>query len=193
MTVESASTEKPQDKGARRARRRRSVALALLAVALVAAGLDALLLGTCSPEVALQGQSGQHGLRDPNAELGQYEGKSDEEVRAELDRIVEEGMFDISIASTARFADGTSEGALRIENVPGNRYLMRVSITRDDTGEEVYRSGLIEPGTHIQNTRLDVDLDAGVYGCTARFEACDPETEQPIGEAAAKMTIMVEG
>ena len=132
-------------------------------------------------------------LRDPNGSLGQLEGKTSEEIQAELDRQVEEGMFNISIASAVEFADGTSEGALKIENVPGNRYLMQVTITDDATGQVVYTSGILDPNYHIQNAKLDVDLEPGVYDCTALFTALDPETEEEVGHAAAKITITVLG
>ena len=131
--------------------------------------------------------------RDPNAALGQLEGKTPEELQAELDRIVEEGMFNISIASYVEFADGTSEGEVRIENVPSNRYLMQVEVVRDDTGETLYRTGMIEPNHHIQRARLDVDLDAGSYACTAVFYAFEPDTEELVGQAAARMTVVVAG
>ena len=99
----------------------------------------------------------------------------------------------ISIASSVEFADGTSEGELRIENVPNNPYLMKVEITCDDTGEAVYTSGMIEPNHHIQKARLDVDLDAGDYPCTAVFYAYGKDDEQLVGQAAAKMTVSVLG
>lgn len=129
--------------------------------------------------------------RDPNAALGQLDGKTPEQIQAELDRIVEEGMFNISISSAVEFENGESEGDLRIENTPGNRYLMKVEIARDDTGDVVYASGMIEPNHHIQRARLDVDLDAGTYPCTAVFYAHDAESEELIGQAAAKLTITV--
>lgn len=125
-------------------------------------------------------------------DLGQLEGKTPEEIQAELNRIVDEGMFNISIASQANFKDGQSEGELRIENVPGNRYLMQVTITRDDNGQQIYESGVLEPNYHIQSDRLDVDLPKGQYLCTANFRALDPETEDEIGTAAAQIIIVVE-
>ena len=130
--------------------------------------------------------------RDPNAAVGQLEGKTQEEIQAELDRIVEEGMFNISIASTVQLADGASEAELRIENVPNNPYLMKVELARDDTGETIYTSGMIEPNHHIQKAKLDVDLDAGEYPCTAVFYAYDKNDEQLVGQAAAKLTGLVE-
>ncbi|MEG1830334.1 MAG: flagellar protein FliS [Raoultibacter sp.] len=129
--------------------------------------------------------------RDPNATLGQLEGKTPEEVQAELNRIVEEGMFNISIASTVEFADGASEGELRIENIPTNPYLMKVEISRDDNAEVVYTSQMIEPNHHIQKAKLSVDLDAGTYPCTAVFYAYDIKTENLVGQAAAKLTLTI--
>lgn len=129
--------------------------------------------------------------RDPNAALGQLDGKTPEEIQAELNRVVEEGMFNVSISSTVSFEDGEAEGELRIENVPGNRYLMKVQITADGTGEVLYTSGLIEPNHHIERARLDVDMEAGTYPCTAVFYAYEPDTEESVGQAAVKMTITV--
>lgn len=130
-------------------------------------------------------------VRDPNQASGQLEGKTPEEIQAELERVVDEGMFNISIASIIEFPDGTSPGEIRIENVPGNRYLMQVTITDDATGQTLFTSGVIEPDHHIQTAPLDVDLDAGQYACTATFSALDPNDETEIGQAAAKVTINV--
>ena len=102
-------------------------------------------------------------------------------------------MFNISIASYVEFPEGTAEGEVRIENVPSNHYLMQVEVVRDDTGESVYRTGMIEPNHHIQRARLDADLDVGSYPCTAVFYAFESDTEEPVGQAAAKMTIVVAG
>lgn len=157
------------------------VAIALAIVAVVIACL--FLIQNCS--------NGEFPYRDPNQSLGQLEGKSAEEIQAELDRQVEEGMFNISIASNVEFENGTSEGELKIENVPGNRYLMQVTITDDATGQVLYTSGVIDPNHHVQRAKLDVDLDPGVYNCTALFTALDPENDEEVGQAAAKMTISV--
>lgn len=157
----------------------------------VAVGLAILaLLAALALAFALFSHNGAG--RDPNASVGQLEGKTQEEIQAELDRIVEEGMFNISIASYIQLEDGASEAELRIENVPNNPYLMKVEITRDDTGETIYTSGIIEPNHHIQKAKLDVDLDAGEYPCTAVFYAHSKDDERLVGQAAAKLTITVQ-
>jgi hypothetical protein len=125
------------------------------------------------------------------AQLGQLDGKSEVEIQAELNRVIEEGMFHISINTTPVFPDGESEGNLEIENVPNNRYSMVVQIALKDSGEQVYDSGLIEPNYHIQKDVLEKDLDAGEYAATATFHAYDRETQQEIGSTACDMLMYV--
>lgn len=160
-------------------KRKRAFWIALV-IAIICIALAILLaLAMCDGKTKRQGS------------LGQLEGKSESEIQAELDRVVDEGMFNISIASSVVFDRGDAPGELRIENVPGNRYLMKVDIVRDDTGEVIYTTDLIEPNHHIQTDTLDVSLPKGTYDCTAIFEACDMETEEAIGQAAAQIVIQV--
>lgn len=172
----------------KRARRRRRVIVAVCSL-LVLAAVSAGALWYLNPFE--EGGGGRY--HNPNADVGQLEGKTPEEIQAELNRVVDEGMFNISIAEVLSFPDGASEGDVRIENVPNNRYLMDVSVTLDETGEEVYESGILEPNHHITKGVLKVDLDKGTYPATALFTALDPETEAVVGEAAAEVTIMVAG
>lgn len=137
--------------------------------------------------------SSQDDFYDGNSILGQAPYKTPEEVQAELDRIVEEGMLNISIASVIEFADGTAPGTAYIENVPGNRYLMQVALTLDDTGETVYESKAIKPDSYVESITLSSDLDAGTYPATATFTALDTESHEEVGKAAAKVTLIVKG
>ena len=133
----------------------------------------------------------QPGMREANAMIGQFQGKTEEEIQAELNRVVEKGMFNISINPDILMESGESEAEIRVENVPGNQYLMGVTITLDDTGEEIYRSGLIEPNHHVQKIRILKVLSKGTYEATALFTAYEPETEAVAGTAAAKVSIIV--
>lgn len=176
------ATSIPQHMGKPKRHKRTGLIIAIV-VAIICAGLAVALVLT----------GGGTGKGARSGSVGQLEGKTHEEIQAELDRIVEEGMFNISIASTVELPNGTSPADLRIENVPGNRYLMRVVITDDRSGQTLYTTDLIEPNHHIQQDTLDVDLDAGTYECTATFVAYDQQTEEEVGQAAAKMTIRVDG
>jgi hypothetical protein len=127
------------------------------------------------------------------AQLGQLDGKTEDEIQAELDRVIEEGMFHISINTTPVFADGASEGNLEIENSPNNHYSTVVQIALEDSGEQIYNSGLIEPNYHIQSDSLSKDLDPGEYEAVATFHAYDTETHEEIGATSCEMLIYVVG
>ena len=135
--------------------------------------------------------------RAVKAELGQLDNKSNEEIQQELNRVVDESSMAISINGNPVFTDGRSEGTLQIENSPANHYAQLVVITRNDTGERIYSSGILYPNYHIQTDTLDVDLDAGDYECTATFtgysfnEGDDIEDMLEVGMASAIITITI--
>ncbi len=166
--------------------KKRALRTAALVIGLV---LAAVAVWLCVWLFACNGSA----LFDANAQDGQAPYKTQEEIQAELDRVVEEGMFNISIASIIQFDDGTSPGTAYIENVPGNRYLMKVTITSDDTGDVLYESGVLKPNQFIEQIVLTQDLEAGSYPATATFSALDETTYDEVGQAAAKITIDVLG
>lgn len=125
------------------------------------------------------------------AKIGQLEDKSNDEIEATLDEIIEEGNLSININANPVFPTGDSAGTLMIENHPNNHYNMRVSITLDDTGEEIYNSGLMPVNSHIDEDVLSTPLEAGDYDATATFVAYDVDTDAEVGCAAAKIKISV--
>lgn len=130
---------------------------------------------------------------DRDAELGILPGMTEEEIQDRLNQVVADGMMNISINPTPVFKNGNAKGNLRIENIKANHYSYVVIITLDDSGEEVYRSGLLSPGYYIEEAKLSKSLKKGSYQATARFKAYQKEnTKQPIGAAAAKLLITIE-
>jgi hypothetical protein len=129
---------------------------------------------------------------DPDAQEGEVTQKTQEEIQAELNRQVEEGMICISMNSAPVFASGTAKGDLLIVNDKSNRYPQVVYILRQDTGEEIYRSGAIAVGSKIEQAALDVDLAPGTYDCVAYFNNVDPDTGEFLGTAGAEIQITVQ-
>lgn len=130
------------------------------------------------------------GKREAAALQGTMRQLSDEEIKAELNKIIEEGMFRISIAATiVGVEDGKAE--LRIENNAANRYLMRVNLYLDDTGEEIYATDLIDPGYYIPSAELSKPLTAGEYAATAIFTALYPDTGEIVGTAGANVKLII--
>lgn len=157
--------------------------ISLAAIALVAGIGIGVFLFMNSTQIVPTHRSG---------ELGQLDGKTKEEIQAELDRVVQEGMFNIAIANVVQLANGSSEGDFSIENSPANHYNMQVDISLVDTGEVIYTSGILEPNYHVQYAKLDKPLSKGTYNCIATFHALDPKKDgAEVGSASAAMTIVV--
>lgn len=158
------------------------VALAVLLLLLIAAGVAAFLWLT-TPNADRDGM-----LPDANARVGSLSGDFED-----LDKIVDEGMLTFSINVTPSFSDGTSSGNLMIENAEINNNRFTCAIYRKDNGEKIYQSGTLDPGQYIENAPLDADLEPGEYPCTAYFETYKLSDNTPIGQAAAEITVYVQG
>ena len=156
-------------------------------VAVVAVGAAAGVGGVLTQQPALEDGY------DSNAAQGQCEGRSKEEVQGALKEEVAKGMMNISIAASITFADGSSEGEARIENIAANPMDQKVVITLKDSGETVYESAAIAPDQHIQTIKLTKDLDPGQYAAVATFTGYDRETHKQTGQAAAEIVLNVEG
>ena len=129
---------------------------------------------------------------DDGAVEGGWDEADTDKIIASLNEKVEEGMINISMNTSPNFKDGTSAGNLMIVNESINRYPQVVEITRNDTGEMIYKSGAIPVGSKIESDTLDVDLEAGTYECTAMFHNVDPETGLSLGCAGAVIHITIQ-
>ena len=129
---------------------------------------------------------------EANVVSGDIPGKSREERQREMDSMVEEGMLAMSmnITPSGKVSGGRMINWL-IENPSNQGKLIRVEITRDDTGEKIYETGAIKPGSYVESAPPDVSLPIGEYDCTARFYTYRLETEEYIGQAAAKIRLVI--
>ena len=130
-------------------------------------------------------------IYDTGAVEGGWDEADTESIVASLNEKVEEGMINISMNTSPNFPNGTSEGNLMIVNESINRYPQVVEIIRNDTGEVIYKSGAIPVGSKIEAAKLSVDLDAGMYECTAMFYNVDPNTGNYLGCAGAIIHLTV--
>ena len=128
---------------------------------------------------------------DDSAVEGGWDNLSPEEIAEKLNEKVAEGMINISANTAPIFEDGSSEGNLMLVNESINNYPQKVQIVRNDTGEEIYKSGAIAVGSKIERAKLDVDLPAGTYECTAYFHNLDPDSGAIIGTAGAIINITI--
>ena len=167
----------------------------VLAVALLVCAIGAgifLITRLVSKPLANEEASAKAGIvYDSSAVEGGWDQMTPEEIEAALNNKVAEGMINISANTAPIFEDGTSEGNLMLVNESINNYPQKVQIIRNDTGEEIYKSGAIAVGSKIERAKLDVELPAGEYECTAYFSNLDPETGDIIGTAGAIINITI--
>ena len=128
---------------------------------------------------------------DDSAVEGGWDEADTDKIIASLNEKVEEGMINISMNTSPNFREGTAEGNLMIVNEGINRYPQVVEISRNDTGEMIYKSGAIPVGSKIEHAKLSIDLPAGTYDCTAMFYNVDPNTGSYLGCAGAIISITV--
>ena len=129
---------------------------------------------------------------DSSAVEGGWENLSPEEIEAALNEKVAEGMINISMNTAPYFEDGSAEGNVMIVNEAINNYPQKVEFIRNDTGETIYASNAIPVGSKIERAKLDVELPAGTYECTAMFHNLDPATGDILGTAGAIITITIQ-
>ena len=129
---------------------------------------------------------------DDGAVQGGWDEANTDKIIASLKEKVEEGMINISMNTSPNFKSGTSSGTLMIVNESINRYPQVIEITRNDTGEIIYKSDAIPVGSKIESDTLDTALPAGTYECTATFHNVDPETGVSLGCAGAIIHITVQ-
>ena len=170
-------------------------ALAAIFVILLLLLLRSCGAGTANPS---DGDAETAGLRFAMAEgnLNDATHKTEEEIREELRRKVEEGMMNISMNLSPVFTDGHSEGDLLITNENVNRNAQIVEIyhrgeSQSNGDTPIYTSGVIPVGREIAMDRLDQNLEAGTYPCTAYFYSVD-EAGSVLGIAAAEVVITVQ-
>ena len=121
------------------------------------------------------------------------EGNSDQLSQEELDNRSQEGVITMIINPDPEFETGEAAGNLRIENAETNSHAILVEITRKDTKELIYSSGLIPIGTSVDEDVLAVDLPAGDYDCVATFSYVDEETEKVLGSGELGIEVHVQG
>ena len=129
---------------------------------------------------------------DDSAVEGGWETLSQEEIEQRLNDKVQAGMINISCNTAPYFKDGKSEGNVMLVNELNNLYPQKVEFYRNDTGEKIYESKAIAVGSKIERAKLDVELPAGEYECTAYFSNLDPDSGATLGVAGAIIHITIQ-
>ncbi len=96
-----------------------------------------------------------------------------------VDRMVEkakEGQMALSMRTEAYSEDGRTF-VCYLGNSEQNRYDMFMVLYRDDTQEELYRTGLIPIGSHMEEFTLEEALEPGRYEATIVYNQVEEDRE----------------
>lgn len=133
---------------------------------------------------------------DRNALEGFLPGKTEEEIRAELNRIIEEGHVNVSMNPTPVIKDGKMD--VWIENVQANKYYLQADVYlypekgNTDKTELIYSSGILKQKHYIDYAEADTSAAPGEYDGIAIFTALDPDTLEEMGKVSLTLVITVE-
>jgi hypothetical protein len=186
--------EPGKEKGERDSRRRIWIALIIL-LALAIGVFTAHQLGYLSfpwEKEAPPIVAGNLFPGEGDAENGHLSNMTPEQIKEQMQKVVDENYLSFKINSRPVFSDGNAEGTLGIENPNNNAYPLVITIELDDTGEKIYDSGGIMPDHHIDTAKLSKVLEKGEYKATATINAYDPDTKELKGRQAAALIITVE-
>ena len=161
-------------------------------VLLVGAGIFLAFRLLHKPADAALADSKSGIIYDSSAVEGGWDNLSPEEIAEKLNEKVAEGMINISCNTAPYFKDGKSEGNVMLVNELNNLYPQKVEFYRNDTGEKIYESKAIAVGSKIERAKLDVELPAGEYECTAYFSNLDPDSGATLGVAGAIIHITIQ-
>lgn len=133
---------------------------------------------------------------DMNALAGFLPGKTQEQIEAELSRIIAEGRFNAAMNGELTIENNKIDVA--IENVPANNYDMMVEVylypnaPSTENAELVYKSGIIKRGFYIETGDASTTMEPGDYVGIAVFHAIMPDdTQEEMGQTALYVVIHV--
>ncbi len=87
-----------------------------------------------------------------------------QQIQESMAEEVSEGYFETYMNTTWTFVDGTSETKDAVlGNAPNNTKPIRCEVILNETGEVVYKTGVLPVGAVLEPFKLDKDLDAGTY------------------------------
>lgn len=125
---------------------------------------------------------------EANVVVGSMDGWTDADAQALQDK-VDEGMIAFSINTQVVVEGPDAKAPILFENPANNAKLLKLELTRDDTGELLYATGLLAPGSYVPEDELDAGLEPGTYACTALIKSYREDTKKFIGQVAAEVTV----
>lgn len=82
--------------------------------------------------------------------------------------------------------------SVMFQNPEGNLCYFQIDLVLQDTGETIYKSGLFEPGTGIENPKLDTVPAPGVYSAVIVYNTQSMTDNSPMNGASIQTELTVQ-
>lgn len=128
---------------------------------------------------------------EKNVTLGILPGVDLDERQKQLQAQLDDSQIAFSVNTNPVFDTGKSQGNLLLENPANNAKLLTAEIVLDETGEVVYQSKALIPGSYLEKVGLDKNLPKGSYPATVYLKAYREDTQALIGQTGAAITLAV--
>jgi len=130
----------------------------------------------------------QNILHDPDIDPGasDYGNLYEDQENTDPGNIAAPGYADVTLPAD------TKSVQMVLINPKGNPCYFRFILELEDSGEEIYRSGLIPPGMAVTDLTLTHPLEAGEYRLRIRIETQSLQDKTPMNgiEMAVKLTVV---
>lgn len=128
---------------------------------------------------------------ETNVTIGILPGVDLAQRQKELQTQLDDSQIAFSVNTNPVFDTGKSEGNLLLENPANNAKLLTAEIVLTETGEVVYQSKALVPGSYLEKIRLEKNLPKGSYPATVYLKAYREDTQKLIGQTGAAITLAV--
>lgn len=119
-----------------------------------------------------------------------------QQIVEDMNAEVKEGYFETYMNTEWTFPDGATETTDAIlGNSPNNTKPIRCEVILEDSGEVVYKTGILPVGAVLDPFKLDTDLEAGTYEAICQVYLLNEQedgTYEDFSNAGFHVTITVE-
>lgn len=113
-----------------------------------------------------------------------------QDVLNDMYKKAEEGQMGLSMKSRAISDDGQTFSCY-LGNATNNSYDMYMILYRDDTQEEIYRSGLIPVGSRIESFTINNRMETGEYQATLVYNQVEDDKQTVHAQVVVGLTLVV--
>lgn len=167
--------------------KKQTIIIVIMTIILIgaAAVIGALAWKGRQPEPAAQKASGVY---DTNVVLD--DPKTLQDAVDEMLQKAAEGQMAIEMQVVANSTDGENFNCYLANSIE-NSYDMYMVLYLDETGEEIYRSGLIPLGGRIESFQISKKLSPGTHICTVEYNQVEADGVTPHAQVNVGLDLIV--